>query len=576
MRRDGFSLIDLILAIGIIATLFGGIFLVYFSVVDTAVNYELRRAASSVMNQKVELVRNLGYDQVGVVGGIPAGVLQQSEQVEWDGAQFIVQTVVRNVDDPFDGTVGGSPGDTAPADYKLVEFTVSCPTCQRFTPVSLTTTVAPEGLESASQNGSLFINVFDADGQPVPSAEVTIINASTTPTINFTDITNDAGSLQLVNVPTSTQSYQILVTKDGYSTEQTYPAGAPGNPNPAKTHATVGTQTVTALSFAIDELSTVVVATSGARCEVVASEPFSMTGSKLIGTLPDVIKYATTSNTGLGGELALALEWDTYALSYSGSRHLVGTVPLVPFAVAPGVGQSVRLVLAPAAGNALSIVATDAGTGAPIAASITLDGPGAFAATGMAGEAAYVDSDWSSTSTYSAVSGIDTSSGAIAMGPQGGPYSTSTISTLESATIDLGGTPAGVFSLSWDADVPSGAVRFQVAGSDDGTSWNFVGPDGGSGTYFTSNAAVSGSAAGKRFFRYKAYLETGDPNQTPSVSEVSLSFTGPCVPPGQRLFQSLPLGSYVVDVTAPGYAPGSANVTVGSGWQSITVAMTPS
>lgn len=574
MSRRGFSLIDLILAIGIIAVLFGGIFLVYFSIVDTAVNYELRRAASNVLNQKVELVRNLSYEQVGVIGGIPSGILEQSEQVSWDGAEFIVQTAVRNVDDPFDGTAGGSPGDTAPADYKLVEFSVTCPTCPRFTPVSITTTVAPQGLESASQNGSLFISVFDANGQPVPSAEVTITNSAVSPAINFSDITGINGLLQLVDVPTSTQAYHVTVTKAGYSSEGTYPVGAPGNPNPVKPHATVGSQAVTVLSFAIDRVGSVEVASSGYRCEAVASQPFTLAGTKLVGTAPDVLKYTFSGSTAAGGETTVSgVEWDAYTATYTGSMDLAGMVPLSPFALAPDEDQPFRFVLAPSGAPSLLVTAVDAVTGSPVAASFTLNGPGASDPAGVAGAAVHAESDWSNPASYASLSGTETSSGEIRMSPAGGPYATSSVATLESATLDLGGTPAGATFFDWDA---SGSVRFQVAGSDDGGSWSFVGPDGSGSSYFTSPAAVAGSAAGKRYVRYRAYLETADEFTTPAVSEVRLTFAGPCVPPGQRLFQNLAAGSYTVDAAAGGYSAASATTTVGSGWQSVTVSMSPS
>lgn len=579
MKRDGFSLIDLILAIGIIVTLFGGIFLVYFSIVDTAVNYELRRAASGLLNQRIELVRNLPYEQVGVISGIPSGILPQTEPIAWDGSNFIVSSYVRSVDDPFDGTAESTPRDSAPADYKLVEFTVSCPTCSRFTPVSITTTVAPRGLESASQNGSLFVEVFDAEGLPVQGATVSIANASTTPQISFTDVTDDNGRLQLVDVPTSTIAYRVSVTKSGYSSEQTYQPGDVANLNPVKPHATVSSQTVTELSFAIDRLGSVPVSSTGYRCEPDGGAPFTLTSSKLIGTGPDIRKRIFTGTTDTGGVSTMPLaEWDSYEVAYGGSKDLAGTVPLAPLSVAPGANQQLRLILMGADRPALLVAVRDGSTGAPVSASVTLDGPGADR-TGTTSEADYLATDWTAPGAYSAASGIDTYPGGFSLSPSSGPYPVGTVATLESGTIDLGGTPAGALSIRWN-DTVSGAgadaVRFQVAGSDSDGNWNFVGPDGTGGSYFTGAGSVAGSAAGKRYVRYKAYLQTQSALTAPSVEDVTLGFTGPCVPPGQRLFQGLATGSYSVSASASGYDPGSVSTSVGSGWQRVEILLSPS
>ncbi|MEK7110930.1 MAG: hypothetical protein AAB867_03685, partial [Patescibacteria group bacterium] len=185
-----------------------------FSVLDAIVNVELRASASSVLNQEIETIRNLPYGSVGTVGGIPAGLIPPQRSATYGARTFFLTTTVRNIDDPFDGTLGGSPNDTAPADYKLVSLEISCPTCHRFVPLFFTTTVSPKNLESASSDGSLFINVFNADGVGVSGASVRIVNASVTPSIDLTDVTNASGVLQLVGVPTSTQSYSIDISKE--------------------------------------------------------------------------------------------------------------------------------------------------------------------------------------------------------------------------------------------------------------------------------------------------------------------------------------------------------------------------
>ena len=54
------------------------------------------------------------YSKVGIPGGIPNGVVNHVETFVRNGIPFVATTTIRNVDDPFDGTLGGSPNDTSP------------------------------------------------------------------------------------------------------------------------------------------------------------------------------------------------------------------------------------------------------------------------------------------------------------------------------------------------------------------------------------------------------------------------------------------------------------------------------
>ncbi|RMD60565.1 hypothetical protein D6833_09475, partial [Candidatus Parcubacteria bacterium] len=110
----------MLIAIALIALIFWSIYLTYASILDTIGNTSVRRAAVSVLNNEIETIRNLPYESVGTVGGVPSGILAQEKQVTVGDVTFTVTTTVRNIDDPFDGTLGGTPNDTAPADYKLV------------------------------------------------------------------------------------------------------------------------------------------------------------------------------------------------------------------------------------------------------------------------------------------------------------------------------------------------------------------------------------------------------------------------------------------------------------------------
>jgi Carboxypeptidase regulatory-like domain/IPT/TIG domain/Dockerin type I domain len=82
-------------------------------------------------------------------------------------------------------------------------------------------------------------------------------------------------------------------------------------------------------------------------------------------------------------------------------------------------------------------------------------------------------------------------------------------------------------TLSWTATTPANtSLQFQVAGSNNVNGpFNFVGPDGTAGTFFTTSGASLSQFYNLRYLEYKAYLATTDSSQTPTLSDVTLCFT---------------------------------------------------
>jgi hypothetical protein len=571
-KRVGTSLIDLIISMGIIAILFGGIYLVYFSIVTAIANINVRDAATAAIQNEIETIRNLPYASVGTIGGVPAGVIPQSQSTAVDGYIFLLATTIRNIDDPYDGTLGGTPNDTAPDDYKLVSIDATCPLCQNPINIEITTTAAPKNLESATTAGSLFIYAVDANGNPISGVTVQVSDASVTPSINLSDTTNVNGVLELVGVPTSTQSYAVTVTKPGFSTAWADP------------DLTVAAQTITDATFAIDRVSQLTVSASNEECVSIAGLPFSMWGSKVIGPAPGTIKFATTSIIGAGGSIVLPnLEWDTYSLTFaSSSQDLAGTIPLDPITINPSSTVAFKFIAMPVANPAFLLTAVDATTGAGISnASATLSKSG-FSETLMTGQATLSQTDWSGNH-YAQQSGVDPDSvsGIITLlANASGTYATGTTAWLISNTFDVGGSSSTFYNFSWDpASQPpqtgSNSLEFQVAGNNDNATWNFIGPDGTAGTYFTSPGSLPASLDGDRYFRYEALFSTQDPGFTPELDDVSFNFSANCVPGGETLFTNLPQGNYTLAVTAPNYTEGSTTLSIGSGFQSSTIQLTP-
>jgi prepilin-type N-terminal cleavage/methylation domain-containing protein len=591
--RFGFSLIETVVAIAALAIVAVGMYSGFVAVSKGMALARMRNGALALANEELELVRGMAYEDVGTVGGLPAGKLPATSTVD-RGVLYQVKTTVRSIDLPFDGTIGGSPNDTAPADQKLVEVAVTCETCHEIARVS--TRVSPESLESSSQNGALFVQVVDAAGLPVEGADVRIVDTKPTLDITINDRTGVDGFLRVVDVPTGTAAYAIEVSKAGYSSARTYPPGGATNPVPTLPDVNVAKGGVTQVTFAIDEYSTLAGSAVDTSCAAVPGFDFSLFGQKLIGL--DTYKYDAAQVTGSGGSFGpVSVEWDQYSIEPTDATWtLVGTNPPQPFEVAPRADAEVQMIVAHKSPRGLLVKVVDDGTGLPVAgATVGLSRTGWSAAqttglgsvtqttwTGGAGSqdaGATPSGFWSSDGhiNYSGTAGVFT------LTKTGSNYATS--GWLESSTFDTG-TSTQLVTLGWlPGDQPSQAgassLRFQLAGLDTVTAtstWSYVGPSGTAATYFTSpGEGIPSALNGKRYYRYKAFLSTAKTKYAPTVSDVLLTYTLGCAPAGQTFFSGLAASNaYTLTVSAPGYQTKTlSSQSVQADWKETTVRLTP-
>ncbi len=581
---------ETLVGIGVFSLIVLSVAQAYAALLDgSRISRELVRASALALEQ-VEIIRNLPYDSVGLIGGIPSGVLNQTRQEIKDGVSFTIQTTVRSIDDPFDGTLGGQPSDTAPADYKLVEVLVVCSSCPRSVPATLTTTVAPKHLEGSSANGALLIRVLDANGQAVQGAGVHIENQTLIPAIVFDDVTDINGSLLILDVPPANQSYAIRATKSGYSTDQTQDPHTP--PNPVLPHATVSAGQSTQISFRIDKTSSMLVESVTQVCVPVSSVSFSLTGSKLVATNPEVKKYSEQFETSSAGQKTVSnLEWDQYALALQDSSYDTrGIIPSSPFSLVPDSAQNVKLVLSSSVPISALVNVRDIGTQLPLSgADVTLR-KGQTYATNTTGRGSLKQTDWSggagqqdmgdATKFSSGDGALDIShQGEVRLAEFGEEYAVSGM--LISSTFDTG-SASNFYQLSWQPQnqppqTGAESVRFQFAANNDKQTWNFVGPDGTPNTYFTiSNATLPAALQGKRYARYKLFLQTADLSSTPVISDIAFTFSSSCVPPGQVLFQGLSSGGYELTVSKQGYQTWTDTVSITVSGSYYDVSLIPS
>lgn len=574
-NKKGFSLLEAVIAVAIfglfVIGIYGGIQMVFKIVYQSRV----RIVETALLNEEIETVRNLSFYDVGIVNGSPSGLLEYSATTTRNGMNFIITRTVRNIDDPYDGTIDGTPQDTAPADYKLVDISVQCTNCQQQSSLSMQTYVAPKFLEGDPTHGALFIEVFDASADPVQGALVHIVSTSTDPTYDFTDTTDNDGMLRIVDLAEGIGQYSITVTKDGYTTEATMPPTAEVL-NPTKPLASVVAQDVTEISFSIDQVSQFDISTINSLCSAVGSVPFTIRGTKLLGTEPDVYLVDDSYTTDGSGSYTLSnIRWDSYGFLVNG-YDLIGTIPDVPFSLNPNTTQPIQLVLGTNTANSLLVMVTDNGQPVP-SANVTVTST-SFSTSDLSGVGSVVQTDWSGGSgqdmftdetRFSSSFGVDVLSnpGDITLIDLGSNYTVS--GEVESSIIDLGISPSYV-SLEWSsvaqpAETGSDSVRFQIATSASSTTeiWDYFGPDGTDATYYTPDSQVIAAVHdGDQYVRYKLYLQTADTDYTPTISDVSLTYTNSCTPPGQAYFGGLSAETYTISISATGYQPYTTDVAV--------------
>lgn len=307
-KRKAFSLIEILIVVFIMSVAF----LAFYTVSTVGTKYIIesknRLAAVALVNEKMEIIRNLEYNNVGILysaeipGNIPA-----SETVNANGRSYEVSTSVRYFDDPMDGEY---PTDTIQNDYKKVRVTVSWNDSNgQLQSVSSASRFVPPGLETSVGGSPLSINVISNTGTiaapifaPVPQpSSIHITNNSVVPIINDTVSTDPDGHIMLPSARISSGSH-ITITKTGYETIETMDSTATFIP--IYRHVDVLLGASTQCSFEQNELSDLIVKSADYQNNSVDGIKFSIGGGKLIGHKADafgvinVPVYSMENTTG--------------------------------------------------------------------------------------------------------------------------------------------------------------------------------------------------------------------------------------------------------------------------------------
>jgi type II secretory pathway pseudopilin PulG len=349
--------VEILIDIGIIALVGAAIVTAYFSAYKSIELAKTKSLAVMIANEKMEQIRNLPYNSLATAHGsiYPPGDIADSETVVREGINFQVTTQINYIDDVFDGnfagTIVGKPTDTYPYDYKKVDITVGKAGRQSQL-AKLSSNISAKAAETPTDTGILYLCVYDSVGAPVEGASVTITNDSKTPPVNMTVQTPQNGCAMIPALPPEEHNrYHIVVEKDGYSMDMTYPRTAQ-NPHAIEPDANILVQQVTYLTFAIDLVSTMritFVDQAGAR---VPNVSFTLEGSKLIYNNPDTVKYSQDFTANAQGEIEISnLEFDSYKLKNFSGYTLVSTNPMQEIPLPAKTTLDVTAVLSTSASN---------------------------------------------------------------------------------------------------------------------------------------------------------------------------------------------------------------------------------
>lgn len=336
-RNKGFTLTELLVAVAILVIVITPLTVALIKNGKFLTKNKEKLVGESLASEQIEIIRNLPFDDVGTDTGWPHGAIAaHPDPITRSGISFQKIVSIVYVDDPYDmlapteGGVTCNPAinDCYSNDYKKVEVSVA-PVSNPSAKTTLTTDISPSGQETASNTGILEIRVINASGDPVPAADINVVN--TNQGINIITQTQIDGKISIPVLPPDTDNYHIEATKTGCSLAQTYPASV-DNPNPDPQDQSVLLLQLTSLTLSIDLLSAMTINTVDTNgAPIVDPVTFNIHSEKKIGD--SVYKYTSTQTTANGSINFTSMEWDSYTFELdtaSAARYKIMDMTLTP------------------------------------------------------------------------------------------------------------------------------------------------------------------------------------------------------------------------------------------------------
>lgn len=302
--KSGFTLIEALVLVFLIVVVAVTFLSVFSSGTKGIIDSKKKLAAAEVAGEKLEVVRNLDYNDIGTTAGIVRGVLPEREVVSRNSGTYYVFTFVQYIDDPYDQT--SSSDTTGTNDYKRVRIKAAWEDdINSKNSVVLISNFSSGSIESNAGGGTLSINVLDNDMKGIGQATVHIVNSALG--IDTRATTDDTGNVIFPSAPAGDKNYSIEVSKNDYYTVKTYPPYPTSSFSPIDVHASVLENQPTMVNLYTDKSSDLTVQTQDPFGEAVGSVSYNLEGGKKIGdtaAVPSVSVFAYDEdlNSGTSGE----------------------------------------------------------------------------------------------------------------------------------------------------------------------------------------------------------------------------------------------------------------------------------
>ena len=294
-KSKGFSIIEALVVVFLASIILVTFYSVFSLGTRHVIDSKNRLGAVALANEKMEIVRNLEYSDIGTKKdngngtfsyGIPPGEILEEEQIEKSGKAYYVKTFVQYIDDPLDGTSGGNPNDDIPSDYKKVSVRVGWhDESEVHREISLVSNFVPDGIENDAGGGILSVNVINSEGSAVPQAFVNIVNSDEG--IDVTTVTDSTGNVIFVGAPAGVQNYAVSVSKSDYYSVQTYPPYPGSSFHPNNVHITVEEDKMSVKAMITDLASDLKIIFKDPFSNLLSGIDVDLSGGMDIGNLPD-------------------------------------------------------------------------------------------------------------------------------------------------------------------------------------------------------------------------------------------------------------------------------------------------
>lgn len=347
--------------------------------------------AMALANEKLEIVRNLAFDDIAHTTGDPVGNLLQDEDIIRNGRSFHVFTQIKNQDDSLDGAClnTGDPDCLAPVDYKDVKITVSWDGGAH--KIESSSRFVPSGMEQPDPTrGVLVVNALSDKNAmaPVSGSNINIKRIDT----SFEDnqSTDTSGRSVVSGLKEAIGKYQITLSKSGYETVSTSLSFADGglyNP-PANEHASVVALAVNTIVLYQNKLSDFSIKTQDYIGNEVAGINYHISGGRVLGKSSDgtldIYSLDSHDDTDSSGEKTYndtnpgTFKWEIEEPGY----RVIRTSRALPFSISPDESVEINIKVASESATGILFKIDDSGDGSSVAgASVHLTSSGGFDAT---------------------------------------------------------------------------------------------------------------------------------------------------------------------------------------------------